>query len=520
MADAVDRRALISLLLTSAAAPWAPTLASAAAPPPLPAFGRPTPFSFERLKALAKAKAAKPYAGPPAFAPEILQRLDYPAWGAITFDTDEALFKDSRFPVTFFHLGRLFQHPVTIHAVEAGRAREVIYDERYFHLNPDSPARQLPPGGGFAGFRVQEPRDGALDWRTNDWVAFLGGCYFRAIGALRQYGLSARAVALNTAVDGEVEEFPAFTQIYIERPAPDARDVTVHALVEGPSIVGACRFRMTRGEGVVMEVDQTLHLRRPVKRFGLAPMTSMYWFSETLKPVGVDWRPEVHDSDGLAMLTGRGERIWRPLNNPPRIAVSAFSDENPKGFGLMQRDHDFSHYLDGVRYDRRPSLWVEPRGDWGKGGVQLIEFPTDNEATDNIFAAWVPAAPATAGQTVELSYGLYWLADMPNPGELAQCVATRLGAFDQARRFVVEFQGPSLTNLLGGARPEPVLTTSRGRIVGQTLVEPMADGETGHWRVQFDLADASGADPAELRLALVAGGKSLTETWSYQYHPS
>ena len=524
MADAVDRRFLIAALSMAGALPGLASPARAAAGASQLTLGRPFAFSFDHLKQLAQTKVAQPYSPPPAVSPEVLQQLSYAAWGAISFDTDYALFKDSRLPVTFFHLGRYFQQPERIYAVQAGQAREVVYDARYFHMPADSPAHQLPPGVGFAGFRVQEPRDGALDWRTNDWVAFLGASYFRAIGALRQYGLSARTVALDTAVADRGEEFPAFTNVFLEQPHSGSATITVYALLEGPSIVGACRFQLTRGEGVVIEVDLSLHMRRNVERFGIAPITSMYWFSETAKPEAVDWRPEVHDSDGLAMWTGAGERLWRPLNNPPKIAASAFSDDNPKGFGLMQRDRNFDHYLDGVLYDRRPSLWVEPKGAWGKGSVQLIEFPTNSEINDNLFAAWVPQAPAVAGDHFEIGYTLYWLADEPHPSPLARCVATRLGEADttrapKIRQFVVEFLGGALVDVPAGARPEPSISASRGRVEDPVRLEPVPDGVAGHWRVMFNLTDLVGDDPVELRMTLALGGRTVTEVWIYQYHP-
>jgi glucans biosynthesis protein len=378
-------------------------------------FGAPIAFSFEGLQDLARRKAAAPYAPPPTPS-DILAQLDYQAWGEIKFDPDHALFRDGPLPVTFFHLGQFFRDPVQIYAVAHGQAREVVYDQDLFHMPAGSPARALPKGVGFAGFRVQEPVGGSLDWRANDWAAFLGASYFRAIGALRQYGLSARAAAIDTAVYQRPEEFPRFSRVFIEQPAAGADTVTVCALLEGPSIAGACRFRMTRGTGVTMDIDQTLYLRRPVARFGLAPLTSMYWFSETIKPTAVDWRPEVHDSDGLALWTGAGERIWRPLNDPPQLIVSAFSDKDPHGFGLLQRDRDFDHYLDGVYYERRPSLWVEPKGAWGEGAVQLIEIPTSDEISDNIVVAWVPARSPAPGARFDLGYRLYWLAEEPYPG--------------------------------------------------------------------------------------------------------
>jgi glucans biosynthesis protein len=517
----IDRRSLLGALSFALAARPAASASSRHF-----AVGSPFAFSFDWLRALARRKAAEPYTPPPS-PPPVLAQLDYQAWGEIKFDTDRALFADGPLPVTFFHPAKFFQEPVKIYAVDAGQAREVIYDQAYFHMPSDSPARGLPEGVGFAGFRVQEPRGGSLDWRANDWAAFLGASYFRAIGALRQYGLSARAVAIDTAVYQHPEEFPRFSQFFIERPAAGSNTIVVNALLEGPSVAGACRLRLTRGVGVVMDIDQTLFLRRPVTRFGLAPLTSMYWFSETVKPTAIDWRPEVHDSDGLAIWTGAGERLWRPLNDPAAPIVSAFEDENPKGFGLLQRDRNFDHYQDGVFYDRRPSLWVEPKGGWDKGAVQLIELPTDDEISDNIVAAWVPETSPAPGAPLELSYRLHWLADEPYPSELARCVATRLGRGGQpgqprpagVRKFVVEFLGGPLASLPFGVKPDMVLQTSRGRFTDYRMIEAVPDGIAGHWRAEFDLVDVTGPEPVELRLQLTVGEKVATETWTYQYHP-
>ena len=490
-------------------------------------FGPAAPFSFDAVKAMARKLAASPYAPAPRPAPDILNRLDYDAWGRINFEMDRALFKEGPFPVSFFHLGQFFQSPVGMYAVEGGQAREIVYDPAYFDMPAGSPAHGLPKGAGFAGIRVQEKPGGQYDWRKNDWAAFLGASYFRAIGALHQYGLSARAVAVDTVVAGKTEDFPVFTKLFIEEGALTGDAVTVYALLDSASVVGACRFVMTRGKGVVMDIDQLLIPRRPITRFGLAPLTSMYWFSETVKETAIDWRPEVHDSDGLAIWNGRDERLWRPLNDPPHAAVSAFADENPKGFGLLQRDRNFDHYLDGVYYDRRPSLWVEPKGPWGKGAVQLVELPTSDEINDNISAMWVPEKPAQPGTPVELGYRLSWLADEPHPTSLARVVATRLGAGGQpgaprpkgVRKFLVEFLGGPLAALPYGVAPQPVMTTSRGRFTDYRLVEAVPDGVPGHWRVQFDLADVQGSEPVDLRLHLAVGGKIASEVWMFQYHP-
>ena len=489
-------------------------------------LGPAAPFSFDTLKAMARRMAREPYAGPARPSPDIVAKINYEAWGKIKFDMDHALFADGpgRFPVSFFHLGMFFQKAVEMHVVDAGGARQIIYDQSYFEMPADSIAWKLPQGAGFAGLRIQEARDGALDWRKNDWVAFLGADYFRAIGELRQYGLSARAVALDVAVAGKPEEFPDFTKFYIDR-TQTGDSLTIYVLLDGPSVVGAHRFLLSRGKGVIMEIDQSLFLRGDVASFGLAPLTSMYWFSETKKETGIDWRPEVHDSDGLALWMGTGERAWRPLNNPPRVITSSFADDNPRGFGLLQRDRCFDHYQDGVFYDRRPSLWVEPKGAWGKGAVQLVEIPTDDEIHDNIVAMWVPEKVAAAGSEVKLSYRLYWVAGEPFPADLARCVATRLGNGGQpgqprpkgVRKFMVEFKGPPLEALPFGVKPEPVLWASRGTF-SYIFTEAVPDDVPGHWRAQFDLT-VTGPEPVEMRLFLRAGEKILSETWLYQYHP-
>ncbi len=523
MTIAFDRRSLVK---AAAAFVLTTTVAKKGFAADAMKLGPPVPFSFDSLKAMAQRMAGEPYTGPARPSPDIVAKINYEAWGKIKFDMDHALFADGpgRFPVSFFHLGMFFRKAVEIHVVDAGSAREIIYDQSYFEMPEDSIAKKLPQGAGFAGLRIQEARDGALDWRKNDWVAFLGADYFRAIGELRQYGLSARAVALDVAVASEPEEFPDFTKFYINQ--AEAEDsLILYALLEGPSIVGACRFALTRTKSVTIDVDQVLFVRADVARFGLAPLNSMYWFSETKKGTGIDWRPEVHDSDGLALWMGTGERVWRPLNNPPRVTTSSFADENPRGFGLLQRDRCFDHYLDGVYYDRRPSLWVEPTGAWGKGAVQLVEIPTDDEIHDNIVAMWVPEKAATAGSEVNLSYRLYWAADEPFPAELARCVATRLGKGGQpgqprpqgVRKFMVEFKGPPLKALPFGVKPEPVLWASRGTF-SYIFTEAVPDDVPGHWRAQFDFT-VGGVEPVEMRLFLRAGETILSETWLYQYLP-
>ena len=527
MTEQQARRAFLKTLSATALAALASNPLGALAGEPRLKLGESKLFSFEALKAEAQRLVKLPARKANLPAPDITAQINYERWGQITYNTDYALYAGAggsgRYPIEFFHLGMYFQKAVRMHVVENNTAREVLYDARYFNMPKDSIAHDLPAGAGFAGFRLQEPTDGTLDWRKNDWVAFLGASYFRAIGELRQYGLSARGVALNTWQAGEAEEFPDFTQIFI---GPEtAEGLVVHALLEGPSIVGAYRFVLSRGKGVVMDVDCALYLRNKVSRFGVAPLTSMFWFSETAKATAVDWRPEVHDSDGLSLWTGSGEHLWRPLNNPAEVSVSAFSDDNPRGFGLLQRDRNFDHYLDGVFYERRPSVWIEPKGNWGKGAVQLIEIPTDDEIHDNIVATWVPEQPAAAGSSFEFSYRLHWQADEPSPTPLARCVATRLGNGGQpglprpkgVRKFMVEFLGAPLAGLAYGVMPEAVLSASRGSF-SYVFTEAIANEVPGHWRAQFDLT-VEGEEPVEIRLYLKNGDEVLSETWLYQYHP-
>ncbi len=495
-------------------------------------LGPAEPFSFDKLSQEMQAQAAREYARPDHLPQQILDRIDYEAHGKIKFDTDYALFRDGPglYPVTFFHLGHFFPTPVHMYVLGsragASTAREIAYDPGYFRMPADSPARQLPKGAGFAGFRFQESRRGDQqnpDWRTNDWAAFLGASYFRAIGELYQYGLSARGIAIDVAAAGQPEEFPDFTRFYFEPPADDSHDVTVYATLDGPSITGAYRFLMRRDKAVTMEIEARLFLRRDVNQLGIAPITSMYWFSETTKPTATDWRPEVHDSDGLALWTGTGEHIWRPLNDTEHAATSAFTDKAPRGFGLLQRDRLFDHYLDGVHYERRPSLWVEPLEDWGEGTVELIELPTDDEFHDNIVAMWVPKQPAKAGNNLRLRYRLYWSADEPHPTTLARCSATRLGRGGEpgkprppgVRKFVVEFLGGPLATLPFGAKPQPILTASSGTF-SYVFTEAVPDGVPGHWRASFDFT-AAGPGVVEMRLYLKHEEQTLSETWLYQY---
>ena len=491
-------------LIASAAA----TLAGTAFAAPRPTSGQ--PFSWEMLKAQAAAVAARAYVPPPP-PPAGAKAVTYDALNSIAFRPEATVWADSAAPIRFFPLNRYAHTPVTVSLVENGRVRPFDFRRDLF-----SGAERLPADvAGFSGFRLMSPGG------KSDWLAFQGASYFRSSGALDQYGLSARGLAIDTGL-GRPEEFPDFRHFWLERGPGDA--LTVYALLDSPSASGAWRFVNRRGpQGVTQDVSLALTLRQDVERLGFAPLTSMFWYGEGNRDKAADWRPEIHDSDGLALLTGAGERIWRPLDNPPHPVTNSFADHNPKGFGLLQRDRNFDHYQDdGVFYEKRPSLWVEPQGPWGPGAVTLFELPTRGETDDNIVAFWTPAAPAKAGNHYTLDYRLRWIGDEPAPGPVAHTVdcwrgvAGRPGTdpIPDATRLVADFSGPSLAGLDRSSGVEPVVSLS-GATPISTAAYPVV-GSPNRWRLIVDVPHKSG-ETSDLRAYLRLKGAALTETLLYQF---
>ncbi len=484
-------------------------------------LGEAEPFSFDELIARAKALAEAAYEEPAIRHADILETIDYDAFQQIVFKRELGLGEGTNvnFPVQLFHLGRYFKAPVEIHWLEQGRARKVIYHPDYFTFGDTGLDEKLPDDLGFAGFRLQDGQDS----RT-DWMALLGGAYFRSSGELDQYGLSARAIAIDTALSTP-EEFPRFTAFWLQPGTVNGSDFTIYALMDGPSVTGALSMLCTNTGAVQQEIRSRFFARKDIQRMGIAPLTSMFWFGEHNRHQARDWRPEIHDSDGLAMWTGAGERLWRPLNNPSSVMTNSFVDENPKGFGLLQRDRAFHNYEDdGVFYDRRPSVWIEPLGEWGKGAVQLVEIPTDDEIHDNIVMYWLPEEPVKAGSEWTFDYRLFWNADEPNPPEaVARVIHTRLGNGgvpgqprpEGVKKFVIDFSGGPLQGLEKLDDVQPVINASKGEISNDYALQVVG---TKNWRAFFDL-EVEGNDPVNLRLYLQLGDKTLTETWLYQYHP-
>ena len=365
-------------------------------------------FTFDDVAVRAKRLAASAYVKPQKNLAGVMAGLDYDQYRDIRFDPAKSRWRDQKLPfeLAFFHEGRSFDTAVTIHEVVGKVVREMRFDPTAFSYGANTLTQADVAGLGFAGFRVHYPINTA---RYKDEVlTFLGASYFRAVGKGQRYGLSARGLAVDTALSSG-EEFPYFTEFWVERPGPNDKTLTIYALLNSPRVAGAYRFILKPGVDTVVDVKMQLYLRENVTKLGLAPLTSMYFFGENQRSQVENFRPEVHDSDGLSIHSGTGEWIWRPLVNPKRLLVTSYTLNNPVGFGLMQRDRRFTSFEDlEARYEMRPSVWVEPKGNWGAGRVELIQIPTPDETNDNIVAFWVPAVAPRPGVPLTMEYRLSW----------------------------------------------------------------------------------------------------------------
>lgn len=486
-----------------------------------------SPFSFDWLTDQMRARAAVPDAEPPPLT-DFLASLDYDNYQKIQFLPERARwnFEGSEFRINAFHMGWLFKEPVHVFEVVDGKATEMAFSTADFEYRNDLGAR-VPKDfvmPGVAGIRLNFPLN-RLD-KFDEVVAFVGASYFRALGQDNYYGLSARGLAINTGL-ASAEEFPRFTAFYLERPAPGARAVTMYATLDSASVTGAYRFVITPGVETVMDITARLFFRADIEQLGVAPLTSMFLFSGVNRDKFDDYRPEVHDSDGLRIVREDGDVMWRQLNNPIRLGSSYFELERPESFGLYQRERAFDSYQDAeAHYERRPSLNVEPLGDWGKGAVRLVEIPSDLEVHDNIVAFWVPDGQIKAGESREFAYRVRWGYLNPPPTEDRALVAgTRLGHGGVAglsekadtRKFVVDFQG----GLLGRLAPDdkaikPVVDIQNGTAEVVTLSK--IDG-SDIWRLVIDVSADDGA-VVELSAHVAGYGRKLSEIWLFQWMKS
>jgi glucans biosynthesis protein len=467
-------------------------------------------FGDDAVPGLARALAARPYAPPSTTLPPALAALDYDAYRQIRFRPERSIWGDrpaGGFRLQTFHRGGLFREAVQLHEVEGGRTRPIPYQHDLFRFDGGDPGR-LPAGLGYAGFRIHAPinRPDYFD----EVAAFLGASYFRAVARGGLYGLSARGLSLGSGEPGE--EFPRFSDFWIERPS--ARDrIVVHALLDSPSVAGAYRFEIQPGEPTRFDVTARLYPRRPIVNAGIAPLTSMFLFAPGRTRRFDDFRPEVHDSDGLLIRDTYGNRTWRALGNPTNRRMSIFQDHPLAGFGLMQRTRRLEAYSDfEARYDLRPSAWVEPLEGFDAGSVMLAELPTPDETEDNIVAFWRPARPLEPGREHRFRYRLNWGADPSPQDRLARLVDWSSGqggvpgkrGAEGRRRFVLDFAGAPKD-----ATPS---VQAQGADVLEAMVHPWPEGD--RVRISFEVQPTG--TPIELRASLSSNAGTVSETWAYR----
>jgi len=468
----------------------------------------PKAFGFDDVGLMARDLAARPYVAPDRTLPDRLSALTYDTYRQLGFHDHKGLWADQRLPfqAQFFHRGGLFPEKVEIFEVADGTARPVAYDPAMFRYGtgPLSDLVTLDDARfGFAGLRLLHPLNRAD--KFDETAAFLGASYFRAVARGGVYGASARGLAIGA---GEpAEEFPRFRAFWLVRPDRRDRSLTLYALMDSPSLAGAYRVLITPGAPTLTEVQAELHPRTEVRRAGFAPLTSMFLFDPQTARRFDDHRPRVHDSDGLAMANGAGERLWRPLSNPTRLQASGFADRTPKGFGLAQRAAGFAAYQDlEARYDLRPSMWVEPLDDWGQGQVRLVELPTPHETEDNILAEWRSPAPLTPGRPHRLAYRLHWGAEPALRPPLARARRWREAAGEAPgwRRVLIDFDetGSDLT---------PDAQMDLGQVpVRHVVVTP--NTAAGGWRLAFEFQPGQ-AQEIEQRAQLVDAHGPRSEVW-------
>lgn len=477
-------------------------------------FAKTASFDSDSVVKIARRLAQKPYVALTDPLPPGLAKISYDEYRDIRFKPEASIWKAEGLPyqMQLFHRGFYFQDLIEIALVEGKQATHLAYNSEYFSAG-DVLSQRLPTEDiGYSGLRIHYPLNSPAYF--DELMVFQGASYFRALGKGSDYGLSSRSLALNTA-EPEGEEFPIFRAFWVERPNTDSNLIVVHALLDSPSVAGAYRFSVRPGDNTHIDVEATLFPRIDLVKVGLAPSTSMFLHSMNGRQNTDDFRPEVHDSDALLILNGRGERLWRPLANPKQLQVSAFMDNSPQGFGLIQRERSFEAYQDlEAHYERRPSLWVEPVGNWGAGEVVLTEIPTDSEIHDNIVSYWKPKQAIAAGSEFHFTYRLIW-GNEPVVDGTVIVARTASGRADIAkatprRLFVIDYQVKEGNN---DEIPVAQVQSSAGVI---TNVVISRQPKTNGYRLAFEM-DPQDAELIELRAELKFTGPRDVETWLYRW---
>lgn len=475
-------------------------------------------FDFNDVAKKAKQLAASSYKEPPRNISKAIESLDYDQYRDIRYKRDNAYWRSAGLPfeLTFFHQGRQFASAVKINEITGRQARPIPFNAKSFDYGANKLSPQDLKQAGFAGFRVHYPINKAS--YKDEVVVFLGASYLRAVGKQQIYGLSARGLAVDTALNSG-EEFPRFVEFWIERPAANSKQLVIYALLDSRRVSGAYRFVVKPGEQTITEVKSQLYLREHVSKLGIAPLTSMYFFGENQHATTDDYRPEVHDSDGLSIQSGTGEWIWRPLVNPKRLLVTSYALSNPSGFGLMQRDQKQGNYEDlEARYEARPSAWVEPLNKWGAGRVELVQIPTPDELNDNIVAYWVPDQMPKPGTPFKFDYRLSWQKGAQKLPPLSWVAQTRRGHGylrkpDDSIALFVDFEGPIFKKLAKEAEVTMRVSTDPNGEILESHVYP--NPATGGYRAALRIKRVDSKKPIEMRGFLQTVNTTLSETWSY-----
>jgi periplasmic glucans biosynthesis protein len=496
-----------------------------------------TPFSWEQLGTIAAERAQTPWRENSDTLPAEVQGLSYDQLRDIRFNAEQSTWRDRKLPfeVQYFHLGLYQKQPVRMNEVtDTGQVKPIAYSGALFNYGANPFNHRAWGDLGFAGMRLHYPLNSAA--YKDELAVFLGASYFRMLGRDQQYGLSARGLALDT-VGGQGEEFPRFTEFWLQRPATGAQAVTVFALMESPRATGAFRFVIRPGTpsapNTTATVSSRIYLRAgapAVNTLGVAPLTSMFLFGEN-QPMPNDFRPEVHDSDGLMLHTDGAsgqEWLWRPLQRPASgVLVNSFSVERLQGLGLMQRDRRFENYEDvEARYERRPSAWIQPLGDWGRGRVELVQLAIPDETHDNVVAYWVPEKPASRLDPIAFDYNISWQGEAQQRPPASWVTQSRVGygytqlsAKEQATqpKFVLDFAGPALDALPPGAELRAVVSADANGRVLEAIAYP--NPATRTWRAVFRVTRIDAARPVELRAFLQHQDQSVSETWTHLLLP-
>ena len=508
----IERRALLKLAVgaLAGAAGWPGATAALAQPSPEPAAFKPGDV-LDMARDLAK----RPFRAASSALPDPFGNLAYEQYVAIRPRPEAAIWAAETigFALEPLHRGFIFSAPVALFVIENGAARRLTYSRAMFDFGKLQPPVDLPDIG-FSGFRVLHPNEGGVLLET---AIFQGATFFRAVARGQNLGAAARGLSIRTA-DPRGEEFPVFRAFWIEKPTLAGNALVVHALLDSDSVAGAFRFTLRPGEASIIDIECTLIARTVVDHFGLGAMGAIAYSGALDRRRIDDIRPAVREIGGVQMLNGKNEWLWRPVSNRETLQISAFVDENPRGFGFLQRDRDFAAYQDDDQHwEQRPSIWIEPIGEWGPGQVQLVEIPSDSEVNDNIIAYWRPRAPLLAGVEAPFAYRQFWCWTPPERPGLAIVTTSRAGrapgpAGGKRRRFLVEFSSDAFAD----ARNMDVrlnLTAGGGSIIApRTFCYP----ERKAYRVMFDL-DPGSETASELRLALEIGGKAISETWLFRW---